>query len=37
VTAAAVVTLVVAALSFWLALGLRDAPPQSAADPTAEM
>ena len=37
VTAAAVAALVIAALSFWLALGLRDAPPDSAADPTAEM
>ena len=37
VTAAAVVALVIAALSFWLALELRDAPPESAADPTAEM
>jgi hypothetical protein len=37
VTAAAVVALVMAALSFWLALGLRDAPPESVADPTAEM
>ena len=37
VTAAALVALVIAALSFWLALGLRDARPESAADPTAEM
>jgi hypothetical protein len=37
VTAAAVTALVIAALTFWLALGLRDAPPDSAADPTAEM
>jgi hypothetical protein len=37
VTAAAVVALVIAAFSFWLALGLGDAPPESAADPTAEM
>jgi hypothetical protein len=37
VTAAGVAALVIAALSFWLALGLRDARPDSAADPTAEM
>ena len=37
VTAAAVTALVIAALTVWLALGLRDAPPDSAADPTEEM
>ena len=37
VTATAVTALVIAALTFWLALGLRDAPSDSAADPTAEM
>jgi hypothetical protein len=37
VTAAAVVTLVIAALALWLALALRDAPPESATDISAEM
>ena len=37
VTAAAIVALVIAALAFWLALALRDAPPESAADISAEM
>ena len=37
VTAAAIVALVIAALAFWLALALRDAPPESAADTSAEM
>ena len=32
VTAAAIATLVIAAIAFWLALALRDAPPESAAD-----
>ena len=32
VTAAAIVSLLVAALAFWLALALRDTPPESAAD-----
>jgi ABC-type spermidine/putrescine transport system permease subunit I len=37
VTAAAIATLVIAAFAFWLALALKDAPPQSAADTSAEM
>jgi hypothetical protein len=37
VTAVAIVTLVIAAFAFWLALALRDAPPESAADTPAEM
>src|SRR5688500_19535381 len=37
VTAAAIATLVIAAIAFWLALALRDAPPESAADTSAEM
>jgi hypothetical protein len=37
VTAAAIAALVIAALSFWLALALRDPPPESAADIPAEM
>lgn len=37
VTAAAILALVIAALAFWLALALRDAPPDSAADISAEM
>jgi hypothetical protein len=37
VTAAAIAALVIAALAFWLALALRDAPPESAADISAEM
>jgi hypothetical protein len=37
VSAAAVVALVIAAVAIWLALGLRDAPPESAADSSAEM
>jgi hypothetical protein len=37
VTASAIAALVIAALAFWLALALRDAPPESAADISAEM
>jgi hypothetical protein len=37
VTAAAIAALVIAALVLWLALALRDAPPESAADIPAEM
>jgi hypothetical protein len=37
VAAAAVATLVIAGVALWLALGLRDAPPESAADTSAEM
>jgi hypothetical protein len=37
VTAAAIATLVIAAFAFWLALALRDAPSESAADASAEM
>jgi hypothetical protein len=37
VTAAANVALVIAALAVWLALALRDAPPESATDVSAEM
>jgi hypothetical protein len=37
VTAAAVVALLIAALALWLALALRDAPPESVGDTTAEM
>ena len=37
VTAAAIMALVIAAVAFWLALALRDAAPESAADTTAEM
>ena len=37
VTAAAILALLVAALALWLALALRDAPPESAADTSAEM
>ena len=37
VTAAAIVALVLAALAFWLALALRDAPQESTADVSAEM
>ena len=37
VTAAAILAVVIAALAFWLALALRDAPPESAADISAEM
>jgi hypothetical protein len=37
VTAAAIATLVIAAFAFWLALALKDAPPPSAADTSAEM
>jgi hypothetical protein len=37
VTAAAIATLVIAALALWLALALRDAPPESTADTPAEM
>ena len=36
VTAAAVATLVIAAFAVWLALALRDAPPESASEPSAE-
>jgi hypothetical protein len=37
VTAAAIAALVIAALAFWLALALRDAPPESVTDISAEM
>jgi hypothetical protein len=37
VTAAAIVALLIAALALWLALALRDAPPESVADASAEM
>lgn len=37
VTAAAIVALILAAVAFWLALALRDAPPESATDNPAEM
>jgi hypothetical protein len=37
VTATAIAALLIAALAFWLALALRDAPPESAADISAEM
>ena len=37
VIAIAIVTLVIAAFAFWLALALRDAPPEPAADMSAEM
>ena len=37
VTATAIATLVIAALAFWLALALRDAAPEPAADLSAEM
>ena len=37
VTAAAIATLVIAAFALWLALALRDAPPESSADTSAEM
>lgn len=37
VAAAAVATLVIAAVALWLALGLRDGPSEPAADPSAEM
>ena len=37
VTAAAIMALVIAALALWLALALRDAPPESATDKSAEM
>ena len=37
VTAAAIATLIVAAVAFWLALALRDAAPESATDTSAEM
>jgi hypothetical protein len=37
VTATAIAALVIAALAFWLALALRDAPPESADDISAEM
>jgi hypothetical protein len=36
VTAAAIAALVIAALAFWLALALRDAPPESVTDISAE-
>jgi hypothetical protein len=35
VTAAAIVALLIAALALWLALALRDAPPESTADTSA--
>ena len=37
VAAAAVATLIIAAVALWLALGLRNAPPEPAADTSAEM
>lgn len=37
VTAAAIAALVIAVLALWLALALRDAPPESAPDISAEM
>ncbi len=37
VAAAAVATLVFAAVALWLALGLRDVPPEPGADTSAEM
>ena len=37
VTAAAIVALIIAALALWLALALRDAPTEPAADTSAEM
>jgi len=37
VAAAAVATLVIAAVALWLALGLHDAPSEPAADTSAEM
>jgi UPF0716 family protein affecting phage T7 exclusion len=37
VTTAAIATLIIAALALWLALALRDAPPESTADTPAEM
>jgi hypothetical protein len=37
VTAAAIVALVIAALALWLALALRDAPPETGPDTAAEM
>jgi hypothetical protein len=37
VTAAAIISLFVAALACWLALALQDTPPESAADTSAEM
>jgi hypothetical protein len=37
VTATAIVALVFAAVAFWLALALQDAPPRSATDSSAEM
>ena len=37
VAAAAIATLVIAAVALWLALGLHDAPSESAADTSAEM
>jgi hypothetical protein len=37
VTAAASVALIIAAIALWLALALRDAPPESVADTPAEM
>jgi hypothetical protein len=36
VTAAAIAALIIAALALWLALALRDDPPESVADPSAE-
>jgi len=37
VTTAAIVALIIAVVAFWLALALRDAPPESATDTSAEM
>ena len=37
VSGAAIVALVIAAVAFWLALALRDAAPESAAETSAEM
>jgi hypothetical protein len=37
VAAAAVATLIIAAVGLWLALGLQNAPPEPAADTSAEM
>jgi hypothetical protein len=36
VTAAAIAALIIAALALWLALALRDDPPESVVDPSAE-
>ena len=37
VTAAVIAALVLAAIALWLALGLRDAPPEPVADTSAEL